>query len=78
MDLPKIAGTGPISIELDPGDYYWCACGLSADQPFCDGSHKSTDIRPQQFSLAEKRRVSLCICKHSNKAPFCDGTHKGL
>ena len=75
---PKIHDTKPCAIELEAGDYWWCACGLSAKQPFCDGSHKSTDITPRKFTLAEAKKVWLCNCKHTAHAPFCDGSHSRL
>lgn len=65
-------------MELEAGDYYWCTCGNSTNQPFCDGKHKGTDFTPQKFTLAEKQKVAMCLCKHSNNAPFCDGAHAKL
>jgi CDGSH-type Zn-finger protein len=76
--LPNIAAREPIAVELEPGDHWWCACGLSAHQPMCDGSHKGTGFGPQKFTLTEKKKVWLCRCKHSNNKPFCDGSHKSL
>ena len=76
--LPKIHATAPTPLELEPGDYWWCACGLSQHQPMCDGSHKGTGITPQKFTLSEKKKVWLCNCKHSNNKPFCDGSHSRL
>lgn len=76
--MPKIAFKEPASLELEPGNYWWCQCGLSANQPFCDGSHKTTDILPLQFEISEKKRVYLCQCKQTGNKPFCDGTHKSL
>jgi CDGSH-type Zn-finger protein len=77
-NLPKVYATAPAGVELEPGDYWWCACGLSQHQPFCDGSHKGTGLGPQKFTLAEKKKVWLCNCKHSKNMPYCDGSHKGL
>ncbi len=78
MSEAKIAAREPAVLELAPGTYYWCACGRSADQPFCDGSHAETDIEPQAFELTEKKTVALCRCKQSKTPPFCDGSHKRL
>lgn len=65
-------------LSLDAGDYYWCACGRSANQPFCDGSHKGTGITPVVFKIEEKKDVWLCNCKNTSNNPFCDGTHRSL
>jgi CDGSH-type Zn-finger protein len=75
---PVIAEKRPAVLELEPGDYFWCACGRSAGQPFCDGSHKGTTFAPKKVTLAEKKTVALCQCKHTANAPFCDGSHKAL
>jgi len=58
--------------------YFWCACGLSKKQPFCDGSHKDTDFRPTKYIADASSDVWFCCCKHSDNKPFCDGTHKKL
>lgn len=78
MDEPKIAQKSPYLLDLKPGTYWWCACGLSKNQPFCDGSHKTTSFTPVKFELTEAKQVALCGCKHSANKPFCDGTHKTL
>ncbi|MBV9463314.1 MAG: CDGSH iron-sulfur domain-containing protein [Verrucomicrobiae bacterium] len=78
MSEPTIAGRAPVVLELEPGTYWWCACGRSKTQPFCDGSHKGGDFRPQKFMIEQKKRVALCNCKHSHTMPFCDGTHSRL
>ena len=78
-DQPKIAGTAPIPVEVEAGKtYFWCACGRSANQPFCDGSHKETGFTPVKWQAPETRRVFFCACKHSGNKPLCDGTHKTL
>ncbi len=77
-DEALIAQKGPYAVELEPGTYFWCACGRSANQPFCDGSHKVTGLTPVKFELQEKKTVYLCGCKHSGNKPFCDGSHKTL
>ena len=68
----------PCVMELEAGTYYWCSCGKSANQPFCDGSHKDTELTPVSFELTEKAQVSLCGCKYTKKAPYCDGSHNNL
>lgn len=78
MTLPVCVQKSPFAVELEAGDHYWCACGLSKKQPFCDGSHAGTDITPVKFTLAEKETKYLCGCKATNNAPFCDGTHSKL
>lgn len=78
MEKPRIAAKQPAVLSLDPGTYYWCQCGRSRDQPFCDGSHQGTGIEPVEFSVNEKKEVALCQCKQTKTPPFCDGTHKTL
>lgn len=78
MTEPVIAQKSPFMQELEPGTYMWCACGRSANQPFCDGSHQGTDIMPVQFTVSEKTRLALCGCKHTHTPPYCDGTHQHL
>jgi CDGSH iron-sulfur domain-containing protein 3 len=78
MSDPVIAQKAPYAIELEPGEYWWCSCGKSNNQPFCDGSHKGSGFSPQCLAIAEAQKVWLCGCKHSVKAPLCDGSHKKL
>ncbi len=76
MTRPKIADVKPKVLDLGPGKYAFCTCGLSADHVFCDGSHAGTDLRPQIFEIAEPKRMALCQCKMSKELPVCDGIHK--
>jgi CDGSH-type Zn-finger protein len=78
MTEPEIAQRAPYALELASGTYWWCACGRSKDQPFCDGSHKGTAFAPVKLELTETTRVWLCGCKRSADKPHCDGTHKSL
>lgn len=78
MTEPVCAQKSPYAVELAPGDYYWCACGLSKKQPMCDGSHKTTDITPMKFTVTKADTYYLCGCKRTKGAPFCDGTHNAL
>ena len=78
MNKPTIASTTPAVMEVERGTYHWCSCGKSANQPFCDGSHKGTTFMPIAFRMESKKRVALCTCKLTEKGPFCDGSHKKL
>ncbi len=79
MSDPTIAAKVPAVLDLEAGTYWWCRCGLSKNQPMCDGAHKGgSDIKPMQFELVEARKVGLCQCKRTGDPPFCDGTHKSL
>lgn len=74
---PRIADNKPIEVDLKSGqDYYFCTCGKSDNQPFCDGSHAGTDFSPKSFTVEEDGEVYLCQCKQTGNAPFCDGTHQ--
>lgn len=78
MSEPVIADKKPTVMELEAGDYWWCTCGQSQNQPFCDGGHKGTDFTPMKFTLEETKTVALCLCKHTDNKPFCDGAHAKL
>jgi CDGSH iron-sulfur domain-containing protein 3 len=78
MGQPRIAAKVPSVLILEAGTYYWCLCGRSRDQPFCDGSHEGTGMEPVEFTITETKEVALCQCKHTKTPPFCDGTHQTL
>ena len=76
---PIIAGRQPETVNLTKGDeYFWCACGRSRNQPFCDGSHAGTAFQPVAFRATESGDAALCMCKHTHGEPYCDGTHVTL
>ena len=78
MSEPHVAQKAPYGLELEPKTYWWCSCGRSANQPFCDGSHKGTDFTPLKVEVSEKKKVWLCGCKKTDDQPFCDGTHSKI
>lgn len=76
MSEPTIAQKAPFAMDVEEGkSYFWCACGKSSKQPFCDGSHKGTDFTPLKYTAEKTGRAYFCGCKHTDKAPLCDGTH---
>lgn len=78
-EVPHIAQKAPYPMEVEAGKtYFWCACGLSQKQPYCDGSHKTTGFTPLKFTAETTKKLWLCGCKQSANKPFCDGSHKGL
>jgi CDGSH-type Zn-finger protein len=78
MNQPEMPKKQPYTISLEAGNYWWCSCGRSKNQPFCDGSHEGTDFTPVELVLTEKTTVSLCGCKRTSNPPYCDGTHETL
>ncbi len=78
-DAPIIARKGPYPVDVKAGKtYFWCACGRSANQPFCDGSHKDTTFTPVKYVAEEDGEVYFCGCKATSDQPMCDGTHATL
>jgi CDGSH-type Zn-finger protein len=78
-DEPIIAQKSPYAVEVEAGKtYWWCACGRSAKQPFCDGSHRITSLTPVKFTAGKDETVYLCGCKQTGTKPRCDGTHRSL
>ncbi len=76
MDKPVRAGDNPERVEVKAGQsYFYCTCGKSAKQPFCDGSHKGTEFAPMKWTAQEDGSKFFCTCKSTGKAPFCDGSH---
>ena len=76
MTVPVRAANTPYAVDVEAGkSYYWCACGKSAKQPFCDGAHKDTGMTPLKFEATETKKVFFCGCKATAKQPMCDGTH---
>lgn len=79
MTEPTIAQKAPYPVDVEAGKkYFWCACGRSSKQPFCDGSHEGTDITPLSYSAEDSKTLYFCGCKHTGGAPLCDGAHKNL
>jgi CDGSH-type Zn-finger protein len=77
MSEPTIAAKAPIVVDIEAGKtYWWCACGKSAQQPFCDGSHKGSEFTPVKYQATESKQAWFCACKHTAKPPLCDGSHK--
>jgi len=76
---PNIAQKSPFAVDVTAGtSYYWCSCGKSQKQPFCDGSHQGSTFNPTKFDATENKTVYFCGCKHSKNGVFCDGSHNAL
>ena len=79
MKSPKITALYPAEVFLEVDrEYNWCACGRSQKEPFCDGSHQNTGIKPVQFKVVKSKTVFFCLCKHTKNPPICDGSHSKL
>jgi CDGSH-type Zn-finger protein len=78
MTEPIVFAQKPAVLDLEPGDYWWCACGKSANGTFCDGSHKGTGLAPTKVTIDAKKTVALCLCKRSQNGALCDGSHAKL
>ena len=78
MPDPIIAQKSPLVQKLQPGSFWWCSCGRSKTQPFCDGAHKGTGFSPLKVDFTEAKTVAWCGCKHSKNGAFCDGSHAKL
>jgi CDGSH-type Zn-finger protein len=79
MAEPRIAQKSPYGVQVEAGkNYFWCACGQSKNQPFCDGSHKGSEFTPVQYKSDATKQVWFCGCKHTKSRPLCDGTHSRI
>ena len=79
MTKGEIAAKAPVKVDVEAGKtYFWCACGKSANQPFCDGSHKGSEFAPMKWTAEADGAKWFCACKQTNSQPFCDGSHKAL
>lgn len=74
----RIAAKSPLMMEMEPGTYYWCVCGKSNNQPFCDKSHQGSEFTPKEVKIEQKQTVFWCRCKQTDNRPFCDGSHNDL
>ena len=78
MSQPVRAADSPFGVDVEEGkSYFWCACGKSSNQPFCDGSHKGSEFSPVKYTAEKSRKVFFCGCKQTGNQPLCDGSHNG-
>ncbi len=78
MADPKIADTKPVVLDMEAGTYWYCTCGGSTNQPFCDGAHKGSEFTPEKVELTESCKMAFCQCKRTGNKPQCDGSHQNL
>lgn len=78
MSKPACPKKSAYAVEVEAGDYWWCSCGLSKKQPFCDGSHQGSEFTPVKHTVAEKGKVYFCGCKQTGNPPLCDGSHNKI
>ena len=79
MAKGQIAAKEPIAVDVEAGkSYFWCTCGKSSKQPFCDGTHKDSEFSPVKWTAEEDGKKYFCTCKQTDGQPFCDGSHKAL
>lgn len=79
MTKATIAGRTPLPVDVKAGEtYWWCSCGLSRNQPFCDGSHQGSDFAPMEWTAPSDRTAFFCTCKQTARSPLCDGSHSSL
>lgn len=78
MSEAQIPQKSPYVQDIEPGNYAWCACGMSVNQPYCDGTHKDSAFTPIVVKIEEKKTVAWCGCKQTKNPPYCDGSHSDL
>ena len=80
MEKPVLSQKKPYKVRVEKGNtYFWCACGLSQKQPFCDGSHKKDGkFKSAKYIATGSKEIFFCGCKMTNNKPFCDGTHSKI